>query len=96
MVAPHAQPGDVRQLADEVAESPGDYIAQEMVMISRHPTATENGLEPRHVDLRPFVLVTHDAVRVLPGGLSRVALERDALVVNSSQEGGAKDTWVMS
>jgi uncharacterized circularly permuted ATP-grasp superfamily protein len=96
VVAPHAQPGDVRELADEVAESPGDYVVQELVMISRHPTATENGLEPRHVDLRPFVLLTHDAVRVLPGGLSRVALERDALVVNSSQEGGAKDTWVMS
>jgi uncharacterized circularly permuted ATP-grasp superfamily protein len=96
VVAPHAEPGDVRATAAEVSESPSDYIAQEMVMISRHPTAAAGGLEPRHVDLRPFVLLTHDAVRVVPGGLTRVALGRGELVVNSSQEGGAKDTWVLS
>jgi uncharacterized circularly permuted ATP-grasp superfamily protein len=96
VVAPHARSGDVRETAEEISESPGDFIAQEMVMISRHPTAAESGLEPRHVDLRPFVLLTHDTVRVVPGGLTRVALSRDALVVNSSQEGGAKDTWVLS
>jgi uncharacterized circularly permuted ATP-grasp superfamily protein len=96
VVAPHAEPGDVRELADEISESPGEYIAQETIMISRHPTATDDGLEPRHVDLRPFVLLTPDSAHVVPGGVTRVALDRDALVVNSSQEGGAKDTWVMS
>jgi uncharacterized circularly permuted ATP-grasp superfamily protein len=64
-------------------------------MLSRHPTVIDGRLEPRHVDLRPFVFLAPDGGSVAPGGLTRVALERDALVVNSSQQGGGKDTWVL-
>ena len=96
VVAPHAEPDDVRRIAEAVDAEPGSYIAQETIMLSRHPTATGGRLEPRHVDLRPFVLMSGENVRVVPGGLTRVALSRDALVVNSSQQGGGKDTWVLS
>ncbi len=64
-------------------------------MISCHPTVIDGALAPCHVDLRPFVLSTRDDVRVVPGGLTRVALRPGALVVNSSQRGGGKDTWVL-
>ena len=96
VVAPHARPEDVRRLALAIERDPESYIAQETIMLSRHPTATDGRLEPRHVDLRPFVLLSGENVRVVPGGLTRVALSRDALVVNSSQQGGGKDTWVLS
>ena len=77
-------------------EAPEDYIAQRMVMISSHPTVIDGRLEPRHVDLRPFVFLAATArSRTLPGGLTRVAFGEGALVVNSSQNGGAKDTWVL-
>jgi uncharacterized circularly permuted ATP-grasp superfamily protein len=96
VVAPHAGQDDLRRIAAELARDPEGYVAQETIMLSRHPTAADGRLEPRHVDLRPFVLLTRDTARVIPGGLTRVAASRDALVVNSSQEGGAKDTWVLS
>jgi uncharacterized circularly permuted ATP-grasp superfamily protein len=96
VVGPHARPEDVGQAADAIRAQPDDYVAQEMVMLSRHPTVVEGRLEPRHVDLRPFVFLTPSGGRVLPGGLTRVALDPEALVVNSSQRGGAKDTWVLS
>ena len=96
LVAPHAQDEDVRRVAERVTAAPDDYVAQEVVVLSRHPTAIEGRLEPRHIDLRPFVLFDGEDVHVVPGGLTRVALGRDALVVNSSQEGGGKDTWVLS
>jgi uncharacterized circularly permuted ATP-grasp superfamily protein len=68
-----------------------------VVALSQHPTVVDPGrLEPRHVDLRPFVFSTADGVRALPGGLTRVAWDAGALVVNSSQNGGAKDTWVLT
>ncbi len=96
VVAPHAEQDDVRRIAAEIARDPEGYVAQETIMLSRHPTASDGRLEPRHIDLRPFVLLAGDTARVIPGGLTRVALSRDALVVNSSQEGGGKDTWVLS
>jgi uncharacterized circularly permuted ATP-grasp superfamily protein len=96
VVAPHAEPADVRRIAAELARDPDGYVAQETIMLSRHPTAADGRLEPRHIDLRPFVLLAGDTAHVIPGGLTRVALDRDALVVNSSQQGGAKDTWVLS
>jgi uncharacterized circularly permuted ATP-grasp superfamily protein len=96
VIAPHARAEDVRKAADEVAAAPQSFIAQETVMLSRHPTVTDGRLEPRHVDLRPFALTVGDRVHVLPGGLTRVAFERGALVVNSSQNGGSKDTWVLA
>jgi uncharacterized circularly permuted ATP-grasp superfamily protein len=77
-----------------VEDDPGGFVAQERVTLSTHPTVIDGGLEPRHVDLRPYALMGGGGVRVLPGGLSRVALERGSMVVNSGQGGGAKDTWV--
>ncbi len=96
VIAPHARAEDVRKAADEVAAAPQSFIAQETVMLSRHPTVTDGRLEPRHIDLRPFALTAGDHVHVLPGGLTRVAFDRGALVVNSSQNGGSKDTWVLA
>jgi carboxylate-amine ligase len=96
VVAPHAHEDDVRAAHAAVHADPGAFIAQETVMISTHPTVIGDHLEPRHVDLRPFVLLAGDEARVVPGGLTRVALDRGALVVNSSQRGGGKDTWVMA
>jgi uncharacterized circularly permuted ATP-grasp superfamily protein len=95
VVGPHAESGDLRETAQALAERPEDYVAQEMVMLSTHPTVVDDRLEPRHVDLRPFVFGGEDG-EVAPGGVTRVALDRGALVVNSSQRGGAKDTWVMA
>jgi carboxylate-amine ligase len=95
VVCPHARPEDVARTAAAVAAAPGDYIAQEMVLLSRQPTVCDGRLEPRHVDLRPFVMARGEEVDVLPGGLTRVAFDPGALVVNSSQNGGAKDTWVL-
>jgi uncharacterized circularly permuted ATP-grasp superfamily protein len=78
----------------EIAAEPGGWIGQELVQLSVHPTIVDGRLEPRHVDLRPYALVSDGGVRVLPAGISRVALERGSLIVNSGQGGGAKDTWV--
>jgi uncharacterized circularly permuted ATP-grasp superfamily protein len=96
VVCPHAEPSDVEELRGQVRAAPGDYVAQRLVGLSTHPTEIDGALAPRHVDLRPFVLMSapHSA-EVLPGGITRVALDEGALVVNSSQNGGAKDTWVM-
>jgi uncharacterized circularly permuted ATP-grasp superfamily protein len=77
-----------------IAAQPGGWIGQELVQLSVHPTVVDGGLEPRHVDLRPYALLAGDGVRVLPACTSRVAFERGSLVVNSGQGGGAKDTWV--
>jgi uncharacterized circularly permuted ATP-grasp superfamily protein len=95
VVGPHAKVADLRDLAHAVRRDPHDYVAQDNVMLSRHPTVIDGRLEPRHVDLRPFVFLAADAAAVAPGGLTRVALDRGALVVNSSQRGGGKDTWVL-
>ncbi|HAE95395.1 MAG TPA: hypothetical protein DCG65_12605, partial [Hyphomonas atlantica] len=74
---------------------PANYIAQPTLALSTVPILTKAGLSPRHVDLRPFVLVSPDGVDVTPGGLTRVAMKKGSLVVNSSQGGGTKDTWVL-
>jgi len=73
---------------------PDNYIAQPTLALSTCPTLVEAGVAPRHLDLRPFVLYG-DRVRLAPGGLTRVALKAGSLVVNSSQGGGTKDTWVL-
>jgi uncharacterized circularly permuted ATP-grasp superfamily protein len=96
VIGPHAQSEDLRRTAGELVRSPESFVAQETVMLSRHPTVTEGRLEPRHIDLRPFAISGAEHVRVLPGGLTRVAFERDALIVNSSQNGGSKDTRVLA
>ena len=96
VICPHADRDDVDALREQVRAAPGDYVAQRLVELSTHPTEIDGELVPRHVDLRPFVLMTGpEDVEVLPGGLTRVALDEGALVVNSSQNGGAKDTWVV-
>jgi uncharacterized circularly permuted ATP-grasp superfamily protein len=96
MVCPHAEPDDVARMRDRVRASPRDWVAQPFVELSRHPTLVDGGLSPRHVDLRPFVFMHGaDHPRVLPGGLTRYALGEGAMVVNSSQDGGFKDTWVL-
>jgi uncharacterized circularly permuted ATP-grasp superfamily protein len=96
VIGPHAQAEDLKKTAAALASAPERFIAQETVMLSRHPTVTEGHLELRHIDLRPFVISSGESVHVLPGGLTRVAFERGALVVNSSQNGGSKDTWVLA
>ena len=74
---------------------PANFIAQTTLALSTCPTFVDEGIAPRHVDLRPFVLAGRDRVRIVPGGLTRVALKEGSLVVNSSQGGGTKDTWVL-
>ena len=96
VICPHAEPADVEQARRDVVDAPEDYIAQELIPLSRHPTVIDGRLELRHVDLRPFVFLGADGrAGVLPGGLTRVAFDEGALVVNSSQNGGAKDTWIV-
>ena len=96
VIGPHARAEGLEKTAAALARSPADFIAQETVMLSRHPTVTDGRLELRHIDLRPFAISSGSSVHVLPGGLTRVAFERGALVVNSSQNGGSKDTWVLA
>ena len=96
VICPHARQADVEALRERVRAAPEEYVAQRLVGLSTHPTVMDGTLVPRHVDLRPFVLMTApDQLEVLPGGITRVALDEGALVVNSSQNGGAKDTWVL-
>jgi uncharacterized circularly permuted ATP-grasp superfamily protein len=79
-----------------VLENPRGWIAQEIVQLSTSPTHTGHGFAPRHVDLRPFAVNDGNRLWVAPGGLTRVALPEGSLVVNSSQGGGSKDTWVLT
>jgi len=83
-----------RPSREKLKARPADYIAQPTLALSTSPTFVEAGIAPRHVDLRPFVLTGRE-IRIVPGGLTRVALTRGSLVVNSSQGGGTKDTWVL-
>jgi uncharacterized circularly permuted ATP-grasp superfamily protein len=95
-VLPHANAPDIEALRRVVRESPESFVAQRMVTLSTHPTVIAGRLAPRHVDLRPYVFLGADGeVHSMPGGLTRVAFDEGSLVVNSSQNGGAKDTWVM-
>jgi uncharacterized circularly permuted ATP-grasp superfamily protein len=96
VVCPHADRADRRRAADLVRARPETLVAQEMVVFSTHPTVIDGSLEPRHVDLRPFAFFGPDGPRVMEGGLTRVALDAGALVVNSSQNGGGKATWVLA
>ena len=95
LIGPAATDGEVAAMRRRVEEDPRGYVAQEVVSLSRHPTLVDDHLEGRHIDLRPFVL-SGDRVEVIPGGLTRVALREGSLVVNSSQGGGSKDTWVLA
>ena len=94
LVGPAATKAERDTFAEKLKANPRNYIAQPTLALSTTPIFTEQGLAPRHVDLRPFVLVS-DRIRITPGGLTRVALKEGSLVVNSSQGGGTKDTWVL-
>jgi uncharacterized circularly permuted ATP-grasp superfamily protein len=96
VVCAHAHEHDRRAAAELIRTEPEHHVAQETVMFSTHPTVAEGALAPRHVDLRPFAYAGRDEVRVLPGGLTRVAFDEGTLVVNSSQNGGGKATWVLA
>ncbi len=95
LIGPASTKEQIEEFRQKIIATPRNYIAQPVVNFSQHPTLIEGGIEGRHVDLRPFVL-WGDTVKVLPGGLTRVALKRGSLVVNSSQGGGSKDTWVFA
>jgi uncharacterized circularly permuted ATP-grasp superfamily protein len=95
LIGPHATQAERDDFKDRVRANPRGYIAQPTLALSRHPCWVDDHFEGRHVDLRPFVLFGPD-VKVSPGGLTRVAMRRGSLVVNSSQGGGGKDTWVLA
>ncbi len=95
LIGPQSTAEQREQFARKIEADPRNYIAQPTISFSRAPCLIDGAFEPRHVDLRPYVLYG-DRVTVVPGGLTRVALERGSLVVNSSQGGGSKDTWVLS
>jgi uncharacterized circularly permuted ATP-grasp superfamily protein len=95
LVAPHATKGQVEEFRKVIQANPRNYIAQPTLALSTCPTLCDNQLEPRHVDLRPFILQGEHSF-VTAGGLTRVALKKGSLVVNSSQGGGSKDTWVIN
>ena len=94
LIGPAASRAEIEEFRTRIKANPERYIAQPTLALSACPTFVESGLAPRHIDLRPFVLSGRD-VRVVPGGLTRVALREGSLVVNSSQGGGTKDTWVL-
>ncbi len=94
-VGPVATAEQIDNCRRQLKADPGNYISQPLVALSVCPTLIDDGIEPRHVDLRPFA-VTSDVTWVLPGGLTRVALPRGSYIVNSSQGGGSKDTWVLA
>ncbi|HKZ06634.1 MAG TPA: circularly permuted type 2 ATP-grasp protein [Methylomirabilota bacterium] len=95
LMGPFASKKEIEAYLGQVKKNPGHYIAQPLVDLSSHPTHVEGRFEPRRIDLRPFILYG-DRLRVLPGGLTRVALRPGSYVVNSSQGGGSKDTWVLA
>jgi uncharacterized circularly permuted ATP-grasp superfamily protein len=95
LVGPHVSQAEREAFRERVKANPRGYIAQPTLALSRHPCWVDDHFEGRHIDLRPFVLFGRE-VHVTPGGLTRVALRRGSLVVNSSQGGGGKDTWVLA
>jgi uncharacterized circularly permuted ATP-grasp superfamily protein len=95
LVGPHSTAAEREEFARRIDAAPRNYIAQPTLSLSRVPTIVDGSFEGRHVDLRPYILYGKD-IFVLPGGLTRVALKRGSLVVNSSQGGGSKDTWVLA
>jgi uncharacterized circularly permuted ATP-grasp superfamily protein len=95
LIGPASTEKQRQDFRDLLTVRPRDYIAQPTIALSQHPTFVDGRLEGRHVDLRPFVLCG-EKITVVPGALTRVALPRGSLVVNSSQGGGSKDTWVLA
>ncbi|MBV8643354.1 MAG: circularly permuted type 2 ATP-grasp protein [Candidatus Eremiobacteraeota bacterium] len=96
LMGPASTTAERAAFSDAIRARPREFIAQPVVTLSAHPTVVEDGLAPRHIDLRPFALLVGDHVDVPPAALTRVALREGSLVVNSSQGGGSKDTWVLA
>ena len=94
LMGPSASKEELAAFRDKIIEDPRNFIAQPVVSLSRSPTWCEGNMEGRHIDLRPYIIYGKD-VKIVPGGLTRVALRKGSLVVNSSQGGGSKDTWVL-
>lgn len=95
LIGPTSSKRELSEFRQKLIARPGNYIAQPTLALSTVPIFSRAGLAPRHVDLRPYVLVSPEGIRITPGGLTRVALKKGSLVVNSSQGGGTKDTWVL-
>ncbi len=96
LMGPSSTPATRAEFASRIEADPRNYIAQPVVGLSRHVCYLDGELESRHIDLRPFIICGEEEVEVVPGGLTRVALTKGSLVVNSSQGGGSKDTWVLA
>lgn len=96
LVGPAASNAEINRFKKKLLSNPSNYIAQPTLALSTTPIFTKSGLTPRHLDLRPFVLVSPNRIKITPGGLTRVAMKKGSLVVNSSQGGGTKDTWISS
>ena len=96
LIGPKSDKASIAAFRAKLKSDPKNFVAQPTLALSTCPTCVEEGIAPRHVDLRPFVLAGRDRVRTVPGGLTRVALKRGSLIVNSSQGGGTKDTWVLA
>jgi uncharacterized circularly permuted ATP-grasp superfamily protein len=94
LVGPAATRLEIEEFRKRLVAQPDNYIAQPTLALSTCPTYVDSGIAPRHIDLRPFVL-SGKTITMVPGGLTRVALREGSLVVNSSQGGGTKDTWVL-
>jgi uncharacterized circularly permuted ATP-grasp superfamily protein len=94
LVGPAASSAEIENFRQALLANPSGYIAQPTLSLSTCPTYVESGIAPRHIDLRPYVL-SGKTVQMVPGGLTRVALQEGSLVVNSSQGGGTKDTWIL-
>jgi uncharacterized circularly permuted ATP-grasp superfamily protein len=95
LIGPAASKQELSAFKRKLVRNPANYIAQPTLSLSTVPVLKKSGLAPRHVDLRPFALMSRDNVYVTAGGLTRVALKKGSLVVNSSQGGGTKDTWIL-
>jgi len=96
VIGPQASDAELAAVREQVLAEPRAWIAQELVLLSTSPAQLGDQLLPRHIDLRPFAVNDGEQVRLLPGGLTRVALREGTLIVNSSQGGGSKDTWVLT
>jgi len=95
LMGPQASAKERAAFADAIRQNPRNYVAQPVIRLSRSPSVCNGRIEGRHIDLRPYILYG-EKTTIIPGGLTRVALRKDSLVVNSSQGGGSKDTWVLS
>ena len=94
LIGPHATAAEHEKFRQAILKNPRNYVGQPVVSLSRAPAFCEGCIEGRHIDLRPYILYG-EKITIVPGGLTRVALRKGSLVVNSSQGGGSKETWVV-